>query len=468
MWNFIAVVSGTIGLAGVLFYYRPAARKILSASRWMLLTWGFLLLVHFTSPVIYHNFNISFSTWLYCGLWLATFVVADNVRFTLWSKADTERAPLRSVLYSIRTMRVLATLSIAGGILLVYTRLNTLSGFDITSVLYDLRVTQVATEDIGLAKTLSTVLASLGLIVGLVEISNAVRTRTRIPIRGGLSLLAYLIVPISAGGRSGFVLATISLIVAVCASIYLSGLGFAKFRALLIVSALMIVAALGYIMLVVSSRGASDGGSMDTQVAFMNRWWNCELRPGFTDSVRPFGVLGDTITDSFYYLSPQFYGLDFILHQYHGPFTMGGLEFAVFARRVENLFGIQILDPADKSDEAMFAKAGFNPHFFRTAVHATFVDFGLVLSIPFVFLCGALSRRARIRALQSKEPFSIALQALICSGATFTVISSPFGEGTFLFPLLWFIAIFTVYEGLHHYGEIAFHQTRLSNPAKGI
>ena len=147
---------------------------------------------------------------------------------------------------------------------------------------------------------------------------------------------------------------------------------------------------------------------------------------------------------------------------------MGGLEFAVFARRVENLFGIQILDPADKSDEAMFARVGFNPHFFRTAVHSTFTDFGLVMGILFVFLCGALSRRARIRALQSKEPFSIALQALICSGATFTVISSPFEEGTFFFPLLWFIAILIVYEAVHHSGVIVLHQTRLTNPAKGI
>ena len=89
----------------------------------------------------------------------------------------------------------------------------------------------------------------------------------------------------------------------------------------------------------------------------------------------------------------------------------------------------------------MFEKIGIFPHFFATAAQNTSLDFGPYLSIPFVFLCGALSQRARRRALLQKGPLQIAMQGLICTGAAWTIIFSPLLEQSWSFPLIWVIAI---------------------------
>jgi hypothetical protein len=439
--NFVAVLAGTGLCAWLLFLRHPGAAKILSASRWMLLAWGFLILVHYFSPITYLNLGLSWFTWLYCALWLGSFILGESVDFTIGAKPQAVRAPKLSMHCSARGMQVLTLFAFLGAIILAYVRTQTVTASDFNSLIIELRATQVAQADSGLFKTVGTVLACGGLLVVLVEVCSAVRNQTRITLRAGFALLAYLSVTVVTGGRPGAVLGTLSLFVAATAAVYLSGVGFAKFRLVLLVGAFVVVTSLGYIMFVVSARTSEYTGGMDNKISGMNLLWAADLKPEFREGLRPFGVLGDTVIESFYYMSIQLYGLDYTLEHYRGPFGFGFTEFPYVARRVESLFGVAILDPSLDANDRMFEERGIWPHIFLTGVYSTFFDFGLVLSIPFVFVCGRLARRTRMRALQSGTPFSISLQALVCSGAAWTIIGSPFGEQSWAFPCLWFLLL---------------------------
>ena len=283
--------------------------------------------------------------------------------------------------------------------MLIYTHRQAASSADSESVMSQLRDTQLEGDGMGILGTVATVLACCGLVVALVETCRAVRDQRGIPLRAWFSLAAYLGVTILTGGRPGFVLGTLSLCIVAIASIQLSGLGFARFRKTLLAGGVVALASTGYIVFVVSTRTVGFAGDMDTKIAFVNSLLGSSLDPQFRESLRPYGVIGDTVIESFYYLGPQFEGLDYAMQHYEGPHGGGLTEFPYLTRRIENLSGTKILDPINEAYNEMFEKIGIFPHFFATAAQNTSLDFGPYLSIPFVFLCGALSQRARLRAL---------------------------------------------------------------------
>jgi hypothetical protein len=343
-------------------------------------------------------------------------------------------------------MRICAVLAVAGALFLANNSRDMVMSSNATSVIANLRNTQLE-SDSNMLKSVATLLACGGLLVILVEACRAVRDQSNIPLRGWLGLLAYIAVTITNGGRPGFILATLSLIIAEIASVYLFGLGFAAFRKIMITGCLLVAICIGYITFVVSTRNISYTGGMDNKIDMVNSLMVSNLDPNFRESLRPFGAFGDAVIESFYYLGTQFPGLDFALrHSEGGPYGLGLEEVPFLTRRLESLTGKVILQPMWDAQEREFAKYGVFPHFFATAPGNTLGDFGVVLSIPFVFLGGVVSRRARFRALQSRAPFSIALQALICTGAAWTIILSPLEEQSWSFPLMWFILIYIAHR----------------------
>lgn len=446
MWNFLGVVCGTVIFAWALFIRRPSAGKMLSASRWMLFSWGMLFLVYCFSPITFLVLSVSWRVWAFSAVWVGSFVLADNVHFTLFVKSQSARAPLRAVTCTATNMRLCAMLAAVGALLLVYTHRQSLISGDSGSLMAQLRETQLQGEDLGVLTTVATVLACGGLPVVLVEASRAVQDQSKIQLRGWIGLLAYFVVTIITGGRPGFVLGALSLVIAVISSVKLSVLGFVRFRNILIVGVLVTITSIGYIVYVVSTRTIGYTGDMDSKITLVNSLLATDLDPGFRDSLKPFGVFGDTVVEVFYYLGTQFPGLDFALRHFRGPYGAGLHEVPYIARRLESISGTAILDPVVDAHNRMFEKIGVFPHFFDTAAGSTLRDFGVVLSFPFVFLSGVLSRRARYRALLSREPFSIALQALICTGAAWTIIMSPWEEQSWAFPLMWFISIYVAHR----------------------
>lgn len=448
MLNFLSVLFGGATVTWLLFVRRPSAEKILSTSRWMLFTWGLLILVHIASPIHYLTFRLSLSTWLYCGLWLGTFLLADNVRFSLFSeRVSNEQRGYEEP--SSRTIWIICALAFVGMVVLAYQGRTVTSADE--ALLAALRDAQLEGTDGGFLKTLATVLACSGLVVALTDTSGAILRKSRIPLRALIGLLSYLSVTFFTAGRPGIVLGALSVFTVVVASNYLAGAGKRNLKPMIITAVLLAVIGGGYIAAVVSTRTTGWVGGMDNKIELMNTMEDSELKPGFRESLRPAGVLGDTIVESFYYLSPQLYGLDFSMNHYLGPLGWGAIEFPYIARRLESVSGSQIFDAIVDADARSFEDAGVSPHFFQTAVRTTSLDFGNVLGLSFVFLCGVLSRRTRLRALQTRSPFAIGCQALLCSGAAWSIILSPFAEQSWSFPLLWFVGIQLVLGPIHSF-----------------
>ena len=443
MGNFIAVICGSGILIWVLFVRRPSARKILSASRWMLFTWGLLALVHAASPIRYLTFKLSLSTWLYCGVWIGTFLLGDNVRFSFFSDNSSSK-PRSFEEPSSSTIGVICVLALVGMIMLAYQSRAAVN--DDEALLAALRNTQLEGTDDGMFKTLATILACSGLVVALTDTSAAILRRSRPPLRALLGLISYLSVTFFTAGRPGVVLGALSVFTAVLASGYLTGAGRRAMRLVIITGVLIFAIGGAYIAAVVSTRTSGWAGGMDNKIDVMNLMEGSDLKPEFRDSLRPAGVLGDTIIESFYYLSPQLYGLEYADDHYHGPLGWGAMEFPYIARRIESISSSRIFEEIIDADARTYEDVGVSPHFFQTAVRTTNLDFGRILGLCFVFLCGVLSRRSRSRALETHSPFAIGCQALLCSGAAWTIIFSPFSEQSWSFPLLWFITIQFVLE----------------------
>jgi len=446
MWNVLGVLCGTVILAWALFIRRPSARKILSASRWMLLSWGVLFLVHCLSPITFYVLSVSWRAWAFSAVWVGTFVLADNIHFTFYTRPKPVPVAQQAVECSVRSMRVCAAFAVAGALLLAYTHRTAYTSDNSISLITQLRNAQVSGQDSGLLNTIASALACGGLPVTLIEVCRAVVKRSTIPLRGGFSLIAYLAVTIITGGRPGFILGTLSIIVALSASIYCSGLKFARFRKILVAGCLITVTSICGMIYVTSSRTSGFTGDTDRKIELLNRLLATDIDPGFRDSLRPFGVFGDSVIEMFYCLGTQFASIDSTLRYYQGPYGFGLVDLPFLTRRLESISGIVLAEPLNDANNRMFEKIGVWPHFFTSAAALTVEDFGVVLSIPFVFLCGVLSWQARFRALQSQTPFSIALQALICSGAAWTIIMSPSDEQTWAFPLMWFILIYVVHR----------------------
>ena len=465
MQNVLEVFIVTCIAAGLLFVRHPSAGKMLSASRWMLLSWSILLAVHCFSPITFIVMPVTWRTWLYAGFWVGTFILADNVRFSFFARSESVEQPRSGEICSRRSMRAYAALAVSGALLLIYTHRQAASSADSESVMSQLRDTQLEGDGMGMLGTVATVLACCGLVVALVETCRAVRDQRGIPLRAWFSLAAYLAVTILTGGRPGFVLGTLSLCIVAIASIQLSGLGFARFRKTLLAGGVVALASTGYIVFVVSTRTVGFAGDMDTKIALVNSLLGSSLDPQFRESLRPHGVIGDTVIESFYYLGPQFEGLDYGMQHYDGPHGGGLTEFPYLTRRIENLSGTKILDPINEAYNQMFEKIGIFPHFFATAAQNTSLDFGPFLSIPFVFVCGVLSRRTRLRALQQKAPMQIAMQGLICTGAAWTIIFSPLDEQSWSFPLIWVIVIPLISEVT---SSVHFEVLRKASPSEGV
>lgn len=451
MLNFLLVLFGGAIMTWLLFARRPSAEKLLSTSRWMLFTWGLLILVHVASPIHYLTFNLTLSTWLYCGLWLGTFLLADNVRFSLFSFGASSR-PRNYEEPSSRALTIICLLAFVGMVILAYQGRSVTSADE--ALLAALREAQLEGSDGGFLKTIATVLACGGLVVALTDFSSAILRKTRVTLRALIGLVSYISVTFFSGGRPGIVLGALSAFTAVVASNYLSSTGRRNLKPMIITSVLLTAIGGGYIAAVVSTRTTGWVGGMDNKIDLMNQMEDSDLEPGFRESLRPAGVLGDTIVESFYYLSPQLYGLEFSIDHYRGPLGWGAIEFPYIARRLESDSGSGIFEVISEADSRTFEEAGLSPHFFQTAVRTTSLDFGQVLGLCFVFLCGVLSRRSRSRALETRSPFAIGCQALLCSGAAWSIIISPFAEQSWSFPLLWFVGIQVMLEPIHSFVAI--------------
>lgn len=446
MLNFLAVVVGLMILAWWLLIRKPKPEKTLAAWRWMVCAWGLLLLVHLFSPVQYLLYQLSISTVLYCALWVGVFVSGDELgyrfsRSRLPSGSQTTAfASTASTAYTYRAPRNLTVLSLIGLVILgisVGVDSVFLNGLDIAA----LRSAQLIGANEGIVKTVATFLASVGLVAFTVDLGFALLTNSNFHRFSFLGFGAYLGIYILLGGRSGWILGGGCFLVIVVASRQFLRQHYKQAKRLIALLLLVVLVGASYVAFVVTARTQGWYGSMDDKITYQNILNQSFLDEDFRESLRPFGPVGDAIIEVFYYLSPQLYGLEYSLQYYQGNWGWGVIQFPYFARRIEQILDVYWTQDVTDADQAPFEQLGLASNFFRTAVHSTFLDFGPVLSLLFVLGCGFLAGRTRSSAIHNPTPVSIALQALICSGAAWTIIFSPFMELGWAFPLIWFLVL---------------------------
>lgn len=443
MTNFVAVVIGFIIIVWLLLVRRPSIVKTLAAWRWMVLAWGLLILVHLFSPIEYLSFHLSISTVLYCALWIGLFVLGDilgcrSSRNQSFPGIDAK--PPFATAYNRRMIRNLTVLSLVGLVLLgIATKIGSvLAG---ASGLTQLRIFQTEGVNEGIIKTVATFLSSVGLLAFSVDLSAAILANRKFHWFSTAGFAAYLCIYVFSGGRSGLILGGGCLLIVVVASQQFLKKRYRYFKRLVALLMLTGILGFGYFIAVVTTRTLGWAGSMDNKVMLFSSLSQSVLDEGFRESLRPIGPAGDAVIEVFYYLSPQLYGLEHSLRYYRGDLGWGMTQFPYITRRFEQLFDVRLLEGIFAADERAFEQSGLNPHFFRTAVDSTFLDFGIILGLPFVLGCGFLAGRNRATAIRLRAPLVIALQAFICSGAAWTIIFSPFIETGWAFPLIWFLLL---------------------------
>lgn len=442
MRNFLGVFLGTGALAWILFVRRPSAHKTLSASRWMLLAWGGLGLVHWLSPIEYLAYRLSTGTVLYCLLWIGFFVLGDRLGFKLRLKRRC--IPMLRPTTTTRRRRrftcVLTMVAVAGMIYLGSMAWRTVISGGV-SWFAGIRQAQLEAVGAGLVKTVAIILACGGLVAFAVDLSSSILSNRKVRWLSGLGLLAYLSVYLTTGGRLGLILGGVSLLAVMMASLQFLRTRYQWLKPMLFLIALGILLGGIYSASVAIGRTLGWSGTIDNKIAFLNLTYQSRLDEEFRESLRPFGVAGDLTIELFYYLSPQLYGLEHGLTYYRGNLGWGAVQFPYITRRIEQVFNVNLLQRIVDEDRIAFIQRGLAPNFFRTAVQTTSLDFGPVLALPFVGLCGFLAGRSHTRGMRTRSPYALALQGLVCAGATFTIIYSPFVEPGWAFPVLWLLVL---------------------------
>jgi hypothetical protein len=452
------LLAGTALLAFVLFVRAPQPDAIQSSWRWMIFAWGIFTLFALTSPVTYDRMAASPWTIVYLGLWVLAFVLGDRWAYRRGEEIHpvVPGAPVPASASpraedgamegatahrrgELLLFRILIALSIAGAGGFIYVMLSAVDR-DAGALLAELRQLLVDGEIASPGATALQLLASAGLPVALILIADAIRQGRPVPLLAWFGILASESIYMTTAGRQGLAFASFASIVTVVASFAQRTTPYLHRRSLFgpLVAVLLVFA--GYFVYNVATRGTVDG-DMDAKLEMIERVYGAYVDPEFRESVRPLGSLGDTACELYLYLGTQLPGLTALLREYRpGPDLGLGLV-PFFTRRLESLTGLALLEPIYEGQKEVFINMGMPGNFYLTAAGSTFESFGGVGALLVVWAVGALCGWHRRRVQASPIGRVLAIQALLCAGAMFTIIYWPTIEAGFSFPLLWLLVL---------------------------
>jgi len=445
LFIFMSILAATY----FLFIHKRSMNKTLTASRWLLLAWTVLCLFFAFNPVQYHAFEVSAPTVLYCLVWLLAFIGGDHFGY-LCGPSDGAAAPRAPELIPKKFLTLLdrlIVLSLLCGAYYGYVKLHSLGGNSLEFVMSDLRGALVSEGESKLS-VLAVDVAMSGLVFSLIRISCTIMENKAPSLLALGGIFAYLSVYVFRAGRQGIAISVVALAVTLAASLQASRRPYRYGKRLAVVTVCLftlLVSYFTYNTLTRSTGAASVGLSLDRKIAFAQRALSCTIDPKFIDSMQKIDPIGSSLVELFIYYSPQFYGLDFTMKHPHDQHVWGGLQFNYFVRSFEKMLGLDVIVPTISAWENVFNDYGLYSNFFRTAVATTYMDFGPVFSIFFIFLCGFFAGTVRKTALTTGSPFFIAFEGLICSGVFMTNIYSPFCEIGWAYPWLMFMLLYFVF-----------------------
>jgi len=394
--------------------------------------WIMLFAVTIATPIHFFSYRLRGTTILFCVLWVGVFVLGNvlgNITFPRSRVYKRRRAP-------IGRMRLLSFVGFFGMAWLIYNNRYFLSKTVDDPYAVAIQRFEYSSGS-NIWNTLAIFVALVGAIIACREIVGAVIEKRTVRIAAYLGMADYLVVYVVGAGRQGFLLLGIAISVSLFASLQFVRFDYPPWRKLLFPLLLMALLAIGYNSFIITFRSTGFTGNMVVKMQKQDILYDSAVSGEFKGFVETTGVFGSLIAESFYYFSPQLYGLDYTLHGFKGENALGAYEFPYIYRRLDDMFGENSVDTASGNLDELYENRGLFHHFFRTAVEDVYIDFGLIPGLAFVLVCGLGCGLAHRAAVEQFTPENVCLVALLCAGSFFTIIFSPFSENGFAFPLIW-------------------------------
>jgi len=436
----LTVLGGQALLVYLLFLRPGGVRPASAAWRWMVMAWGSLALTSLTTPIRIERLSLSGSTAVYVTLWILCFTYGDHLGYRygqLPEGTPSDAQPVEEGMARLSNWLLLA--SGLGAIGFGHLMLSEVDSFEAAGVLAELRQIQLETDQGGL-RTVYQVLAFAGLPASLVLVARSLRQDLPVPLHAWTGVLFSISIYFLSAGRQGIAISSIALIVTIVGQAGRRPTPYAHVRSIALPLLAVFGLFVGYFAYNVSTR-STGGGTMDDKLAMIERVYGIYVSESFRTSIAPLGSLGDTFTELYGYFGTQLPGLSASLEGYRGGHDLGLVLIPYVSRRLEWLTGLDVLGPASAAQQEVFANLGIPGNFFQSAVQSTFQSFGRWGALVFIFACGYLAGKTRRRLEHDPAASRVVLQAMICSGAAFTIVFSPTQENGWAFPVLWLLVM---------------------------
>jgi hypothetical protein len=390
---------------------------------WLFFAYGFLLITHFFSGIIYNFGNIYriLPYFILCiFLLLIGHKVGRTIKFQSLSKVFNVR--LKSIGY----------LSVFGSVIYIYDILR------LNSINFGTRIEDLTVSPIGV---LGNALSGFSLLVWLYSLYYYRIEKNKIPAIAYFSVLSYVAGGIlSAGRQSIIILLVSSLILLIWSSkknneIFKNTIfkrikknskpwGFYLFVSLFI----------SYFLFISEVR--SGLSNIFDKVDIYENAFNATTSEETLDLANSLGPFSDIYLEAIFYYSHELIRLDLLYQYYDYPPLFGFSQMSYFERRLQWIIGKQGDISWDKQVFALEEKGRFSSHTWSTFVGNFLVDFGrigtLFACLFFSFLTGIIYRRFK----DNECPKTIVRQIIICTGIVFSIQFSPIAELIYFIPLL--------------------------------
>jgi oligosaccharide repeat unit polymerase len=418
----------------IFFYYvivyisllKIKSNLIISPSFWLLISWGFIFGLYYTSGIKY-KFSLNYLTSAYIFLILILFLIfyffGINLKINK-NRIDTinYRKKIWTLLYFI--------LSIFGIILWIFDVLR------LNNINFGYRINNFSISIIG---TLGMLFLNLALIVWLYELAYSINFNKRIPLKAYISVIIYLVPAFVTSGRQPILIIVISTFIILVYSLKKNQNY--KFKKTIKKFILFGILSFFFYAIMISTKRAG----VSNKAALFEEIFKSKTPVYLLDFTNCLEGLGEVILEAIYYYSHQLSMFEIFYNNYNGTKFWGLAQFHYIGRRFPDVYY-----QAQTYIDITFSKVGVYSHVWMTAIASFIIDYGRFGTTIFVSILGFIIGRKRRKFNYIKTTYELVFLTLICTGIAFSIQFSPFSELSWAYPLYWLIVI-PVFEIIFKY-----------------
>jgi hypothetical protein len=390
-------------------------------SFWLIVAYGFLLLTHFSSGIVY-NFGNIYSILPYFSICLFLLLIGHLTGRTIKLK------PLNKHLNI--SLNKVGYFSVFGSVIYIYDllRLNTIN--------FGTRIEDLTISTLGV---FGNSISGLSLLVWLYSLYYYRIERIKIPTIAYFSVLAYVAGGVLSAGRQSTIILLISSLILLLWSSKKNKETLKKTQFKIVKNNsqhwgfyLLISLFISYFLFISEVR--SGLSSIIDKVDVYENGFNSTTSKGTLQIANNLGPFSDIYLESVYYYSHELIRLDLLYKYYDHTPLFGLFQMAYFERRIQWLIG-KIGDSSwDKQVFALEVKGHFSSHTWSTFIGDFLVDFGRIGTLVACFFFGLLIGILYRRFKENQCPKTTIRQIIICTGIVFSIQFSPIAEIIYFTP----------------------------------